>query len=82
MHGFLNEYAKAVFDAEEVKILTEAFDAAWATLVASKAPFSEADYSWAGRTIVQSTSSAPPQTVSATINGWSMVRFSTFRARN
>lgn len=38
MHGFIKRFANGVFYPEEVDIFTAAFDDAWATLQASRAP--------------------------------------------
>ena len=42
MHGFIKRLANGVFYPEEVDIFTAAFDDAWATLQASRAPFANA----------------------------------------
>jgi hypothetical protein len=42
MHGFIKRFADGVFFPEEVEILVAAFDDAWATLQASRAPFAQA----------------------------------------
>jgi hypothetical protein len=52
MHGFIRQYADGVFEPEAVRILTDAFDDAWAKVQASKTPFSSEEYVLAGRTIV------------------------------
>lgn len=45
-------YADGVFDPEAVRILSEAFDDAWARLQTSGAPFSQGKYVVAARTII------------------------------
>jgi hypothetical protein len=52
MRGFIKRFAEGTFHPEEVKILTDAFDDAWARLHASRAPFAEADYVPAAREIL------------------------------
>ncbi len=52
MHGFIRQYADGVFEPEAVKILTDAFDDAWARLQASGAPFAGEEYALAARTII------------------------------
>jgi len=52
MHGFIRKYADGVFYPEEIAILTAAFDDAWATLQASRAPFAAEDYAPAAREIL------------------------------
>jgi len=52
VHGFISKFAKGVFEPGEVKILTGAFDDAWARLKASKAPFAAEEYAAAARTIL------------------------------
>jgi hypothetical protein len=51
MRGFVKQFGVA-FEPESVKILTEAFDDAWARLQASNAPYGTEDYALAGRTIL------------------------------
>jgi hypothetical protein len=52
MHGFIKQFADGVFEPDAVKILTGAFDDAWAKVQASNAPWAGDDYALAGRTIV------------------------------
>ena len=52
MHGFLKQFADRAFWPEAVKILTDAFDDAWAKVEASSAPWAKEDYALAGRTII------------------------------
>jgi len=52
MLGFIRQYADGVFEPEAVRILTGAFDDAWARLQASGAPFSQEEYALAARTII------------------------------
>ena len=52
MHGFIKEIGDGVFDPETVKILTQAFDDAWARVERSKAPYTSEEYAHAGRTII------------------------------
>jgi hypothetical protein len=52
MRGFIRQYANGVFEPEAVRILTDAFDDAWAKVQASNAPFADDDYALAGRTII------------------------------
>ncbi len=52
MHGFVRQYADGVFEPEVVRILTDAFDDAWAQLQVSGAPFSQEEYALAARTII------------------------------
>jgi hypothetical protein len=52
MHGFIRQYADGVFEPEAVRILTDAFDDAWAGLQASKAPFGNEEYAATARTIL------------------------------
>jgi hypothetical protein len=49
LHGFIRKFGVA-FTPEAVKILTAAFDDAWARLEASGAPYSTAEYAEAART--------------------------------
>jgi len=43
---------EAVFDSETLRILTAAFDAAWASIEASGTPLSKADYAEPAREII------------------------------
>jgi hypothetical protein len=52
VHGFLRQFADGVFEPEAVKILTDAFDDAWADVQASKAPWATEEYALAARTII------------------------------
>jgi len=52
MQGFIRQFADRTFEPEAVKILTDAFDDAWADVEASKAPWATEDYALAGRTII------------------------------
>jgi hypothetical protein len=52
MHGFLKQLADGIFDPDAVKVLTGAFDDAWASVQASKAPWATDDYALAARTII------------------------------
>jgi len=52
LHGLIKEYADGVFDPEAVRILTQAFDDAWARAQASKAPYVAEEYAHVGRTII------------------------------
>jgi hypothetical protein len=53
MLKLINELgAEAVFDPETLRILTAAFDTAWASVEASGAPFSEAKYAERAREII------------------------------
>jgi hypothetical protein len=52
IHGFIKEDADGVFDPETLKILTQAFDDAWARVQTSKAPYVAEEYANAGRTII------------------------------
>jgi hypothetical protein len=49
LHGFLGKFG-IVFTPEAVKVLTAAFDDAWARLEGSGAPYSTAEYVEAART--------------------------------
>jgi hypothetical protein len=51
MHGFVRQFGVA-FEPAAVKILTDAFDDAWARLQASGAPYADPDYALAARTIL------------------------------
>ncbi len=52
LHGFISQFAKDLFEPEQVRLLTDAFDEAWARLRASKAPWSVDDYARIGRAII------------------------------
>lgn len=52
MHGFIRQYADGVFEPEVVRILTDAFDDAWASLQASEAPSADQQYAVTARTIL------------------------------
>jgi hypothetical protein len=52
MRGFIRQYADGVFEPEAVRILTKAFDDAWAKVRSSKAPYATDEYASVGRTIV------------------------------
>ena len=52
MHGFIEKLAPGVFDPEDLKILTHAFDDAWARAQASKAGYVAEQYESAGRAIL------------------------------
>jgi len=52
VHGFISKFAEGVFEPDEVKILTGAFDDAWARLKAGKAPFAAEEYAATARTIL------------------------------
>jgi hypothetical protein len=53
MLKLINEFGpEAVFDPETLRILTAAFDAAWASIEASGTPFSTANYGEAAREII------------------------------
>ena len=49
MHGFIKQFGMA-FDPDAVKILTAAFDDAWARLQTSGAPYAMHEYTEAART--------------------------------
>jgi len=49
MHGFLTQFGM-VFAPEQVKVLSDAFDAAWERLQASGAPYGMPEYADAART--------------------------------
>ena len=49
MRGFVKQFGVA-FEPELVKILTDAFDDAWARLQVSNAPYGTEDFALAGRT--------------------------------
>jgi hypothetical protein len=49
LHGFIGKFGVA-FTPEAVKVLTAAFDDAWAHLEASGAPYSSPEYAEAART--------------------------------
>jgi len=51
MRGFAKQFGVA-FEPESVKILTDAFDDAWARLQVSNALYGTEDYALAGRTIL------------------------------
>jgi len=51
MHGFIKRFADGVYP-EEVVILINAFDDAWATLQASGAPFAEKTYAPTAREVI------------------------------
>jgi hypothetical protein len=48
LHGFIDKFGVA-FDPGAVRILTAAFDDAWARLTADGAPYSTAEYAEAAR---------------------------------
>jgi hypothetical protein len=52
MHGFVDSFAPSVLRPETIKILTSAFDEAWAEITSSNAPWAQPDYAQAGRTIL------------------------------
>jgi hypothetical protein len=52
LRGFIRQYADGVFEPEAVRILTGAFDDAWARVQAAKAPFATERYAHAGRMIL------------------------------
>jgi hypothetical protein len=53
MLKLINELgAEAVFDPETLRILTAAFDAAWASIEATGTPFSDANYAETAREII------------------------------
>jgi hypothetical protein len=52
LRGFIRQYADGVFEPEAVRILSGAFDDAWAMVQASKALFATEKYAPAGRTII------------------------------
>jgi hypothetical protein len=52
MHGFLEKFAPGVFGPEDAKILTQAFDDAWARVRASKESYLAEEYTVAGRAIL------------------------------
>jgi hypothetical protein len=52
MYGFIKEHAAGVFGPEEIRILTQAFDDAWARVESIKAPYAADGYAHVGRTIV------------------------------
>jgi hypothetical protein len=52
MHGFLEKFAPGVFGPEDAKILTQAFDDAWARVRASKDSYLAEEYTVAGRAIL------------------------------
>jgi hypothetical protein len=52
MHGFVTQYADGVFDPETVRILTDAFDDAWARVQESNGPYAGEEYALADRTIL------------------------------
>src|SRR5258708_2385397 len=65
MLKLINELGpEAVFDSETLRILTAAFDAAWASIEASGTPLSKADYAEPareiiGKHIIKAATSAP-----------------------
>ncbi len=52
MHGFIKEHTAGVFGPEQIRILTQAFDDAWARVKSSKAPYAADGYAPVGRTII------------------------------
>ena len=53
MLKLINELGpEAVFDPETLRILTAAFDAAWASIEATGTPFSDVDYAEPAREII------------------------------
>jgi hypothetical protein len=52
MHGFVKRFADGIFDPEDAKILTQAFDDAWAKVLASNALYAADEYAKVGRTII------------------------------
>ena len=52
MDGYVKKFAPGVFEPEDVKILTHAFDDAWARVQASKIPYAAEEYAHARRLIL------------------------------
>jgi hypothetical protein len=53
MLNLINELgSEAVFDPETLRVLTAAFDAAWASIEATGTPFSDANYAETAREII------------------------------
>jgi hypothetical protein len=52
IYGFADRFARGVFSPETIKILTGAFDDAWASVLSSDAPWAHPEYTEAGRTII------------------------------
>jgi hypothetical protein len=52
VRGFLKQFAPNVFRPDEISVLEDALDDAWRRVEHSKAPWSSAEYSNAGRTIL------------------------------